>query len=85
MPHTIEPMQPSDWEAVKSIYQQGIATGHATFETTIPDWESWDRTHLKECRLVLKTDERVIGWAAVIPVSGRCIYSGVVEMTYPCD
>jgi L-amino acid N-acyltransferase YncA len=81
MCYTIKPMQPSDWEAVKSIYQQGIATGHATFETTIPDWESWDRAHLKECRLVLKTDNQVIGWAAVIPVSGRCVYGGVAEVS----
>lgn len=34
---TIEPMTPADWEAVREIYREGIATGNATFETDAPD------------------------------------------------
>lgn len=75
----IEAMQADDWSAVKAIYEAGIATGHATFETQAPEWEAWDRGHRQDCRLVAKADGQVIGWAAVSPVSGRCVYAGVVE------
>jgi L-amino acid N-acyltransferase YncA len=48
---TIEAMTPNDWEEVRAIYQDGIATGNATFETEVPDWETWDRGRLKDTRL----------------------------------
>ncbi|MHC4338713.1 MAG: GNAT family N-acetyltransferase [Planctomycetota bacterium] len=70
---------PSHWERVREIYLQGIASGHATFETACPDWEAWDRAHLPRCRLVARRGERVAGWAALSPVSGRCVYQGVAE------
>ena len=47
-------MQDGDWEAVRAIYLEGIATGNATFETEAPDWETWDCNHLRECRLVAR-------------------------------
>jgi L-amino acid N-acyltransferase YncA len=71
-----------DWQQVAAIYDQGIATGHATFETEVPSWETWDQNHLEVCRIVaaLRSDERtVLGWAALSPVSGRAVYSGVAE------
>jgi L-amino acid N-acyltransferase YncA len=60
----IVPMQPADWPLVREIYAEGIATGDATFETDVPDWEHWDKVHRNACRLVAKKDGRVIGWAA---------------------
>lgn len=72
-------MLPRHWEAVKRIYEEGIATGNATFETRAPAWEAWDEGHLKHSRLVAVEDDNVLGWAALSPVSGRCVYSGVAE------
>ena len=48
----IRPMTPADWPRVQAIYQEGIETGHATFETHAPDWEGWDAEHVTTCRLV---------------------------------
>lgn len=75
----VRPMTAADWPAVKAIYEAGIATGNATFETAAPTWEAWDAGHLAGHRLVAVAGERVIGWAALSPVSERCIYSGVAE------
>lgn len=77
----IEPMQPTDWDAVRAIYREGIATGNATFETDAPPWEEWDAKHLTTCRLVARDDDGVIGWAALSPVSSRCVYAGVGEVS----
>ena len=72
----------TDYPAVSEIYLHGIASGNATFETTAPDWETWDKNHLKSCRLVAVDDhEQVVGWAALAPVSGRCVYAGVAELS----
>ncbi len=70
-----------DWSFVRAIYEQGIATGDATFETGAPEWAHWDQSHLKACRLVAKKGDRVVGWAALSPVSGRCVYAGVAEVS----
>ena len=76
----ITAMRPEHAEQVLAIYRFGIDEGHATFETTAPDWETFDATKLPEHRLVtLDEDDRVLGWAAVVPVSDRCAYAGVVE------
>ncbi len=77
----IETMRPEDWQAVRRIYQEGIDTGLATFEATTPEWEVWDRSHLPACRLVARADGQVVGWAALTPVSGRCVYAGVAEVS----
>ncbi len=81
MRFTIEEMKDGDWERVRSIYQEGIAGGNATFETRVPEWDEWDRTHLRDGRLVARADGRVVGWAALSPVSDRCAYSGVAEVS----
>lgn len=74
-------MEADDWNAVRAIYLEGIATGNATFEKSAPDWEKWDGEHLRACRLVARSEREVIGWAALSPVSGRCIYAGVAEVS----
>jgi L-amino acid N-acyltransferase YncA len=75
----IEPLRPEHWDDVARIYAEGIATRLATFETDVPDWEAWDRAHLPEHRFVAVEDDRVVGWAALAPVSDRCVYGGVAE------
>ena len=77
----IDNMQPSDWERVRSIYLEGIATGNATFETSAPAWARWDADHLSKPRLVFREGEKVCGWAALSRVSGRCVYAGVAEVS----
>jgi L-amino acid N-acyltransferase YncA len=77
----VEAMTPDDWEAVRAIYREGIATGHATFETHAPDRETWDRDRLKDARLVARSEGRVVGWAAPSPVSSRPVYAGVAEVS----
>jgi phosphinothricin acetyltransferase len=84
-PVTVGPMQPEHWEQVARIYADGIATGNATFETDVPSWETWDRSHLSEHRLVAVHEGRVVGWVAVSPVSDRCVYGGVVENSVYVD
>jgi L-amino acid N-acyltransferase YncA len=76
---TIEPLTAAHWPAVRAIYEQGIATGDATFETTAPAWEAWDGGHRAGHRLVATVGGRVVGWAALSPVSERCAYAGVAE------
>jgi L-amino acid N-acyltransferase YncA len=77
----IQTMLPTHWPAVKNIYEEGIATGNATFATTVPDWEEWDAAHAKNSRLVAIENNEVLGWAALTPVSGRCVYAGVGEVS----
>jgi L-amino acid N-acyltransferase YncA len=81
MDYQITPMQPADWPAVREIYGEGIATGHATFETQLPDWEKWDSGHRQDCRLIARKGDRVLGWAALSPVSARRVYTGVAEVS----
>jgi len=77
----IEPMRAEDWNAVRSIYEEGIATGNSTFEQEAPSWERWDSGHLPSCRLVARAGADVLGWAALSPVSSRCVYAGVADVS----
>ncbi|MET3348794.1 UNVERIFIED_ORG: phosphinothricin acetyltransferase [Arthrobacter sp. UYEF1] len=77
---TLRNMEPSDWPSVRRIYQEGIDTGQATFETQAPGWDSFDRSRLPGHRHVAaSTDGQVLGWAAASPTSSRPAYAGVVE------
>ena len=80
-PYRIDTLQPSDWERVRVIYAEGIATGNATFETDTPTWQAWDAAHLPVPRLVARDADVVCGWAALTPVSSRCVYAGVGEVS----
>src|SRR5947209_15065644 len=80
-PVTIDAMVEQDWAAVRAIYLEGIATGDATFERSAPDWPTWDSSHLRPCRLVARSGSDILGWAALSPVSNRCVYGGVAEVS----
>lgn len=71
----------TDWPEVARIFEQGIRTGVATFETDVPSWEAWDAAHLREHRFVAEREGSVIGWIALAPVSSRCCYEGVAEVS----
>ena len=79
---TIIPMTDAHWPAVKAIYEAGIATGNATFETQAPEGDAWDKAHLGHSRLqAVDEGGTVLGWAALSPVSSRCVYGGVAEIS----
>ena len=74
-------MRASDWEQVRAIHLEGIRSGHATFETDAPSWETWDEGHHQFARLVMRDGDAILGWAALSPVSKRHVYRGVAEVT----
>lgn len=82
---TIRNMHVDDWPPVQSIYWDGIQTGIATFETTIPSWEKWNAGHLPFGRLVAVCEEIIVGWVALSPVSTRAVYRGVAEVSIYVD
>jgi L-amino acid N-acyltransferase YncA len=81
----IQPLTPQHWDAVRRIYEAGIASGNATFETHAPSWEAWDAKQHATCRVVAIADGAVIGWAAASPISRRAAYAGVAEVSVYVD
>jgi L-amino acid N-acyltransferase YncA len=79
---TVSAMQASDWMAVSKIYQEGINTGNATFESQSPvTWEDWRKGKLNACSLVARDENEVVGWAALTPFSKRAVYAGVAQVS----
>lgn len=81
----IRTLTPDDWERVRLIYLDGIATGQATFEARAPSWGEWDTAHLPAPRLAATSEKHVVGWAALSPVSSRAVYTGVAEVSVYVD
>ena len=81
----IETMNEQSWESVQRIYNDGIATKNATFQTQAPDFNAWDQAHRKDCRLIARIENQIAGWAALSNVSNRCVYSGVAEVSIYID
>ena len=79
--YQIVSLAPAEAEDVLRIYGEGIATGNSTFGVQAPSWSKWDEGHLRSPRLVAKQATRLLGWAALSPVSARCVYSGVAEVS----
>jgi phosphinothricin acetyltransferase len=77
----IRNLQNSDARAVLDIYQQGLDSGEASFETRAPDWPHWNAKYLPFCRLVKLQGKTLQGWAALAPVSARDCYRGVAEVS----
>lgn len=79
---TIRAMAEGDATEVLAIFAEGIATGNATLESEVPEWAAWDAGHLTECRFVaVDPHGKILGWSALSPVSGRCVYGGVAEIS----
>jgi len=77
----IRKMTPADWPEVHRIYSEGISTGYATFELSAPSQTDWDNAHIPGCRFVAESSDGLLGWVALSPVSGRCVYGGVAEVS----
>ena len=82
---TIQNFSKEDWNKIAEIYRKGIATGIATFETKVHDWETWDSVHLDCCRFKAVMDNKIVGWAALSRVSSRYVYRGVAEVSVYVD
>ena len=82
---SIRPLIKTDWDSVSKIYAGGIATGIATFETEIPDWEAWNKNYIESCRIVAVKSNVVVGFAVLSQVSKRKVYKGVAEVTVYID
>lgn len=74
-----------DYNQVTVIYKQGIDTGMATFQTEITGWDEWNNSHLSHSRIVALIGNHIVGWAALSPVSNRCVYAGVGEVSIYID
>lgn len=81
MKYKVSPLEPKHKNEVLEIYKLGIETKNATFNTVIPTWEEWDKSHLQHSILVIETDDKIVGWIALSPVSSRCNYNGVAEVS----
>ena len=77
----IRTFKKSDFSSVKSIYQQGIDTGNATFQNKAKGWNEWNASFLTNCRIVAEMNEEVVGWAALSATSNRTVYNGVAEVS----
>lgn len=77
----IDSLRESDWERVRAIYLEGLATGQASFETEAPSWADWDAAHLAHSRMAARAGGRVVAWAALSPMSRRRCYAGVAEVS----
>ena len=75
------PIVEKNYAEVAKIYQEGIKTGIATFETTVPDWNTWSSSHLSFGRIALQENHKILGWASLSGVSNRCVYGGVAEVS----
>jgi L-amino acid N-acyltransferase YncA len=83
VPFVLEAMLAADYPAVAEIFEQGIAGGNATYDTAAATWSDWDAKHVAACRWVAKSLEsgEVLGWAALSPISTRCVFVGVAELS----
>ncbi|WP_339709364.1 N-acetyltransferase family protein [uncultured Kriegella sp.] len=81
----IREMIDHDSSRVLEIYQMGLDTKNATFETAVPTWNEWNLKHLKHSRFVYLDNDKVVGWIALSPVSERLVYEGVAEVSTYID
>ncbi|MGZ5255312.1 MAG: N-acetyltransferase family protein [Flavitalea sp.] len=84
--YVIQTLVPEHWDAVSSIYEKGIATGNATFQTAAPlSWNEWDKSHLDHSRFIARINDTIVGWVALSPTSSRECYKGVCELSIYVD
>ncbi|MCW8879056.1 MAG: GNAT family N-acetyltransferase [Kangiellaceae bacterium] len=82
---SIDSMQPNDFPRMMEIYQQALDSKNATFQTQLPNWNDWNKNHLKSPRLVYQKTGNALGWCALSPTSSRYCYRGVAEVSIYID
>lgn len=78
-------MRREDFDEIIRIYEQGIQTGISTFQTKAPTYEEWDEGHIKECRLVVRGEKKILGWASLSKIFQREVYNGLLELSIYID
>lgn len=78
---TFSPITEENYAQVAEIYDLGLKTGMATFETKVPPFQEWDKKHIPTCRIAVMDKDRMCGWAALSKTSSRHVYRGVVEVS----
>jgi phosphinothricin acetyltransferase len=81
----IEVMTAAHCRSVLAIYKAGLDEGNATFETEVPDWQTFTAGKLALQCYVATDAGKVLGWVAASRVSGRPVYAGVVEHSVYVD
>ena len=76
---TFRPIESSDWNKIRRIYLEGLATGQASFESEAPNWDRWDAAHQSDCRIAALDHGAIVAWGALLPFSPRAVYNGVAE------
>lgn len=76
-----KPINKDNFQELIEIYRQGLATSIASFQNDLPVWQDWDKGHLDFCRISIYENNEMLGWTALSPVSSRCVYSGVAEVS----
>lgn len=74
-------MNESDLDQILHIYEQGLATKCATFETIVPSKEVWHKKYHPKLRFVAEVEGTVVGWITLSQVSSRDVYRGVGEIS----
>lgn len=77
----IDKMRKEDFNEMMNIYNEGIKTGISTFQTEVPSYNEWDEGHIKTCRLIAKSDEKIVGWVALSKIFTREVYNGFLELS----
>ena len=85
MKFTVENMKKEDFSEMMRIYEEGIKTGISTFQTEAPTFAQWDKGHIKECRLVARHEECILGWIALSKIFSREVYNGFLEVSIYID
>ena len=80
-PIILRPLLKDDYANVAKIYEEGITTSLATFETVVPDWNTWHHKYYESCRIIAVEDDEVVGFAVISPTSSRYVYRGVAEVS----
>ncbi|MDD4645427.1 MAG: GNAT family N-acetyltransferase [Bacteroidales bacterium] len=81
----IREMLPGASNRILEIFQMGVETRNATFETSVPSWSEWDSKHLRHSRFVYTEGDQILGWIALSPFSARKAYEGVAEISVYID
>lgn len=79
---TLRPIRPEDYPQVRAIYETGLESGHATYETQAPTWQQFSRSKILETVFVavdVEDPDKLLGWVAAAPISSRSVFHGVVE------
>ena len=79
---TLRPIRPEDYPQVREIYELGLQSGHASYETEGQSWEEFRSKKIIETVFVAvdaEDDNRVLGWVSAAEASSRSVFHGVVE------